>query len=270
MNKSLKLISAAGAGAGLMFLFDPSRGKRRRALVRDKIRHASRVAGDVAGRTGRDVRNHVRGVFAEVGALFRTRDVSDEVVSARVRAKLGRLVSHPGAIEVKSVDGSVVLSGPLLAAEEHPLLESVAVIGGVKNIENLLELHDQAGDTQALQGGRPRQERVGVLKTNWSPTVRLIGIAAGGSLAFYGAKRRGVFGPALGSLGLGMVMRALLSGKTSDRGRQNNNRAAAKDGPKTDQVGPQTVGAFDISPPPEEFADILSNVHETRCNMFMR
>lgn len=124
-----------------MYLFDSSRGKRRRALVRNKVIHAAKVAG----KTGRDVRNHVGGVFAEVGSLFQTRDISDDVVTARVRAKLGRVVSHPSAIEVNSVNGSIILSGPILAGEEHPWLESVAVIHGVKNIENQLELHDQAG-----------------------------------------------------------------------------------------------------------------------------
>ncbi len=42
MNKGLRLMSVAGLGAGLMYLFDPDRGKRRRALVRNKITHASK------------------------------------------------------------------------------------------------------------------------------------------------------------------------------------------------------------------------------------
>lgn len=263
MNKSVKLVSAAGVGAGLMYMFDPDRGKRRRALVRNKMTHAAKLAGDVAGRTGRDVRNHVRGVFAKAVSLFRTRDVSDDVVRARVRAKLGRVVSHPSAIEVKSVNGSITLSGPILAAEEHPLLESVAVIHGVKNIENLLELHDQAGDIPALQGGRPRQERLGVLKTNWSPTMRLIAAAAGGALAVYGARRRGIFSPALGSLGLGLVMRALKNVKISDHVREDDVAAI-------DSAKPINVDTWAEFMPPEEFADLVSHAHETRCEMFMR
>ena len=269
MNKSVKLMSAAGVGAGLMYMFDPDRGKRRRALVRDKMRHAAGVAGDAAGRTGRDVRNHVQGVFAEAMSLFRTRDVSDDVVKARVRAKLGRVVSHPSAIEVKSINGSIVLSGPILAAEEHPLLKSVAVIHGVKNIENLLELHDQAGDIPALQGGRLRKERLGVLKTNWSPTMRLIAAAAGGALSVYGARRRGTFASALGSLGLGVVMRALINAKTSDHVREDNDGAVI-DAPKAVNVDSSIADAFDFSLPPEKFADIVSHAHETRCKMFMR
>lgn len=157
MNKVLKVASAAGLGAGLMYLFDPDRGKRRRALLRNRAEHATRIARDVAGKTQRDVRNHLRGVFAEVQTLFKTGEVSDPVLEARVRSKLGRVVSHPHAVEVKTHNGIVKLSGPVLVDELHPLLDAVAAIGGVKSIENWVEVHEQPGAIPALQGGRPPQ-----------------------------------------------------------------------------------------------------------------
>jgi osmotically-inducible protein OsmY len=155
MNKVLKVVGAIGLGAGLMYLLDPDRGKRRRALLRNKAEHATRIAADVAGKTRRDVRNHLRGVFAEVQSLCRTREVSDSVLEARVRSKLGRVVSHPHAVAVKTDQGIVTLSGPVLADELHPLLDAVAAIGGVKSIENWVEVHEQPGTIPALQGGRP-------------------------------------------------------------------------------------------------------------------
>jgi len=142
MNRNLSLLSAAGIGAGLMYLFDPSRGKRRRALLANKITHAGKVASNTTVRTGRDIRNRVQGLVAEVQSLLQTTEVSDQVLQARVRSKLGRVVSHPGAIDVKAENGDVVLSGPILAAEEHPLIDAVFHVGGVKNIENLLELRE--------------------------------------------------------------------------------------------------------------------------------
>jgi len=180
-----------------MYLFDPDRGRRRRGLIRNKVEHASTLATDAAGKTRRDVRNHLLGVIAEVESLFRAAEVPDDVLKERVRSKLGRVVSHPSAVEVKAVDGRVVLSGPILADEVHPLLDSVAAIGGVKNIQNDLEVHEYAGDLPALQGGRKRLgARIGPLKTNWSPTTRLIATAAGGALTLYGVKRRGLLGAA--------------------------------------------------------------------------
>ncbi len=157
MNKALKLVGAAGLGAGLMYLFDPDRGRRRRALLRNKAEHATRIAVDVAGKTRRDVRNHLLGVFAEVQSLFRTREVSDPVLQARVRSKLGHVVSHPHKVEVKTDKGIVTLCGAVLACELHPLLDAVDAIRGVKNIENWLEVDEHAGEIPALQVGRPRQ-----------------------------------------------------------------------------------------------------------------
>jgi BON domain len=216
MNKVLKVVSAVGLGAGLMYVFDPDRGKRRRALLHNKAEHATRIAADVAGKTRRDVRNHLLGAFAEIESLFRTREISDDVLEARVRSKLGRVVSHPHAIEVKMDKGIVTLSGPVLADELHPLLDAVAAVSGVKSIENWLEVHEHAGEIPALQGGRPRQgERFGPLKTNWSPTTRLVATVAGSALVAYGAKRGGVVGAAAGSVGLGIVARALTNFETA-------------------------------------------------------
>lgn len=209
MNRALGLLSAAGIGAATMYLFDPDRGKRRRALVRNKAEHVTRIATTTAGKTRRDVRNHLRGAFAEFESLFRSEEVSDDIVEARVRSKLGRVVSHPHAIEVKAVEGVVILSGPILADEVLPLLDTVIAMDGVKNIENQLEIHECA-EIPALQGGRKRQaKRVGPFKSNWSPTTRLLATATGGALAIYGFKRRGLLGSTLSSLGMAVVTRAL-------------------------------------------------------------
>jgi uncharacterized membrane protein len=265
MNKGLRLMSVAGLGAGLMYLFDPDRGKRRRALVRNKITHASKVATDVAGKTSRDVRNHVLGVFAEVESLFLKNGLpSDDVLEARVRSKLGRVVSHPSAIEVKAVDGLIILTGPILTKEEHPLLESVIGILGVKSIENRLELHESADDIPALQGGRERQgARFGPLKTNWSPTTRFVATAAGGALAIYGARRRGVVGSAVSTAGLGILTRALTNFETGrllglDEGRK------VIEIQKTINIEAPVDRVFTYWSHPENFPDFMTHVHEVR------
>lgn len=210
MNKGLILMSGAGAGAGLMYLFDPDRGKRRRAFLRGKAIHVSKKAGDAAGKTQRDIRNHLHGAFAEIESLWVDSGlISNDVLEARVRSKLGRVVSHPGAIEVKAVDGLIMLSGQILANEVHPLLKCVASVHGVKNIDNYLEIHEKADDIPALQGGRRRGQRLGPFKANWSPTMRLIAGAAGSALAVYGARRRNIVGTLVSSVGVGLVGRAL-------------------------------------------------------------
>jgi hypothetical protein len=209
MKKAAGLISAATIGASLMYLFDPDRGRRRRGEIRNKVRHINHIATDAAGKTRRDLQNHIIGAVSEMQSLLRREKVSDDVLEARVRSKLGRVVSHPHAIEVKAIEGLVILRGPILTAEVHPLLNAVAVIRGVRNIENHLELHETTEDVPALQGGKRRMgERFGPFKSTWSPTTRLIAGIAGGALTVYGGKRRDVVGSFMGSVGLGVLARA--------------------------------------------------------------
>jgi len=264
MNTGLKYLSAAGLGAGLMYLVDPNRGKRRRALIANKITHAAKVAGDATGKTGRDLRNHLHGLVAEIESLFQSAEVSDGVLEARVRSKLGRVVSHPSAVDVKAENGLIVLSGPILAKEEHPLLEAVIRVAGVKSIENRLELHEQAGDVAALQGGRVRQgERFGVLKTNWSPTTRLVVTAAGGAFALYGAKRGGVVGSVIGSLGLGVATRALMNVETSALVGLSSEQKVIEIR-KTISVNAPVDLVFNYWSHPENFSDFMTHVHDVR------
>ncbi|MEW5918940.1 MAG: hypothetical protein AB1762_21230, partial [Gemmatimonadota bacterium] len=63
-NTSL-VLGSVGVGAALMYFLDPVRGARRRSLVRDKLTHALRVAGEAAGTTSRDMQNRLRGAAAE-------------------------------------------------------------------------------------------------------------------------------------------------------------------------------------------------------------
>lgn len=215
MNRTVGLISAAGLGAGFMYLLDPDRGKRRRAEIRNKATHINRVAVQAVGKTQRDLSNHLLGVVAGIGSLVRSEEVADDVLQARIRSKLGRIVSHPHAIEVKVVDGRVILTGPILADEVVPLLETISGTAGLKSIENLLELHENAADIPALQGGKRRGgERFGPFKTTWSPTTRLVAGLAGGALTLYGGKRRGALGSAMSTVGLGILGRALTNFET--------------------------------------------------------
>src|SRR5205823_10004365 len=92
----------------------------------------------------------------------------------RVRAKMGRVVSHPRAIRVTARGGRVTLMGPILAGEVAPLLACASRIHGVHELENRLEVHTDAGDHPALQGGVPRpgsqSERA---QEHWPPAVAL-------------------------------------------------------------------------------------------------
>lgn len=210
MTGQRELIGGMALGVGLMYLLDPDRGTRRRALLRDRTVHTRRKVADGIAVTARDVRNRSQGAVASVRSRIRREQVGDEILEQRVRAELGRVVSHPGAINVTTHDGRVTLGGPVLADELDALLSRVRRVRGVDEVINELEVHETAGSVPALQGeGRPRGARPELLQENWSPTMRLAAGAVGALLAYQGARRRGLVGSALGAAGLGVLARAV-------------------------------------------------------------
>lgn len=210
MNKALLFGAGLGVGTAAMFLLDPDRGKRRRALVSDKFALALRKTGDCMQVTGRDLRNRAVGTISAVQSRFSSEQPDDSVLVDRVRSKLGRIVSHPSAVEVTVNNGNVSLSGPILADEVPHLLSCVKWIPGVKDVNNNLEVHEQEENHPALQGGRERQgSRFEFFQENWSPTARLLAGAAGASLAVYGGTRRSALGAGLGAAGLLLMTRGI-------------------------------------------------------------
>lgn len=196
-------------GAGLMYVLDPSRGRRRRAVAGDKsVRYMHELA-DAADVTTRDLWNRTCGVVAELRGLFRGDDAPDEVIRDRIRARMGRVASHPSAIRVNVVDGMAILSGPILRHEQEDLIDAVRHVRGVRDVVDQLEPHKQAGDVPALQGGRQRpRERLDVAQENWSPTTRLFAGAGGAGLAAYGLKEGGVAGTLAAAIGASLALRA--------------------------------------------------------------
>ena len=86
----------------------------------------------------------------------RQRVVDDGVLVDRVRSKIDRVVSHPGAITVMAQNGTVTLTGPVLADEVPHLLSCVKWIAGVQHVNNDLDIHEEAENHPALQSGRER------------------------------------------------------------------------------------------------------------------
>lgn len=203
------VLAGAGMGAGLAYFLDPDRGARRRARVRDSLVHTATMTRRALGAAGRDVAHRTYGTAASLRHLVRHEPVDDEVLVERVRAKLGRHVSHPHAIDVNAVDGVVMLSGPILEREADAVIHAVERLDGVRDVIDQLDRHEQADSIPSLQGGRPRPgERIDALQTNWAPATRVLVGTAGAALAVAGAFRRHPGGTVAALLGAGLVARA--------------------------------------------------------------
>jgi|SRR5882724_3853185 len=190
-----RMLLSAGAGALAMYFLDPQAGRRRRARTRDKAERAARRLQGAYDVTLRDARHRAMGMRAEVGAVgrrLRGEPVDNATLVGRVRAALGRYVSHPHAIDVTANAGEVSLAGPILAHEVPSLMRAVKRVAGVRRASNQLAVHRAAGNVSSLQGGVPRRgERFELFQDNWSPAARL----------------------AVGAIGLCLLMRGSMLGR---------------------------------------------------------
>jgi len=211
MNRGLSIIGGIGLGAGMAYLFDPDMGNRRRAIMRDKAVRALNKTGDAIEATAQDVQHRVIGTVSELRSRVTQagEEISDELLEARIRSKLGMVSAHPGAIEIRIDNGQVTLSGAILAEEVDPVLSTLSSIRGVKGMENRLEVHQTAGNVPSLQGGVPRREQFEWMQEHWSPAARTMIGFTGAMLALYGLKREGFFRTVVGTFGLGILARSI-------------------------------------------------------------
>ena len=175
MIRSLDFYRGLVLGLGAMYLFDPDQGKARRARVRDTGLRRLRSTREYVGKAGRDLSHRAHGVAARATARMHSDHPDDRSLSERVRAKLGRYVSHPHAIEVDSRDGRVELHGPILRDEVEALIAAVSSVRGVSEVINLLDPHSESDHIPGLQGGaRAPRTRSRVSPAAWTPGVQLM------------------------------------------------------------------------------------------------
>lgn len=136
MNRPLGTLGAVAAGALAMYYLDPDLGARRRALLADLVR-----TGLPGGERG-PARQRARPWRGSPWPAIVLDPQEDAELRNRIQARLGRMVSHPRAIQV-SVDGGVVrLAGRVLAKERDGLIEQLQQMPGVQKVVNAMSAHD--------------------------------------------------------------------------------------------------------------------------------
>lgn len=209
MAKANNLVRGMAIGAGLMYLLDPDRGRRRRAMVRDQVVSSWHDLDDAVDTASRDLKNRARGVIAETRSRIRGEEVDDQVLTARIRSRIGRVVSHPHAVDVEVEGGCVTLRGPVLESEKSALVSTVKGMRGVEGVIDRLETHEDAGRVPGLQGsGRMVGSRNAILQENWAPAIRLLMGVGGGLSMLYGRRMGGPVGSMFSLLGLGVLLRS--------------------------------------------------------------
>jgi hypothetical protein len=200
----MTLLAAAAVGAAAMYVLDPDKGRRRRAIGRDKLTSAVRHTRRLVDGAARDASARMRGLRAL--AQRARRPLPDDLqLIERVRARMGRVVSHPHAIQVGALDGRVMLSGHVLASEVGPLLDAVRTVWGVEDVEEHLAVHESAEHVSSLQGGVPRGLRASPAVEAWPPSARLAAAAGGSVLALYALRRHPLVAVLAAGAALGLI-----------------------------------------------------------------
>jgi hypothetical protein len=144
------LIVGASVGALCMFVCDPHQGRRRRALLRDRLVHMKNVmTRDMPARVekrGRFFRGVAKGIAHETADALAMNNghpaADNETLVARVRSEVLRNDNiKAGEIHIEAYDGCVTLRGQLERPEEiRNLVRETENVEGVRDVRNFLHL----------------------------------------------------------------------------------------------------------------------------------
>jgi uncharacterized membrane protein len=202
------LFIGAAIGGAAMYFFDPDRGRRRRALVRDQAVRARSNVRDFVDAGTRDLKNRGSVVLGRTRSLVKRGKPTDAVLVERVRSRMGRYVAHPGAIEVTALDGEVTLKGSILAHEHRDLIDAIQDVAGVKHLRDEISVYETAQGISELQG-EPRRRSQGAefMDENWAPGPRLLAGAGAMTLAAYGMRWHGFMRLVTFAAGVALLLR---------------------------------------------------------------
>jgi uncharacterized membrane protein len=245
----LSLIGGIALGALAMYIADPVQGRRRRALLQDKLLHATHVTSKKMDQTLHDARNRWSGVQTGVMRLLSSRQakpIDDHVLEARVRSRLGRAMSHVRDVEVHAHQGQVTLSGSIDAEVQEKIQKLVATIPGVESV---------SGPTQPEIG----QASLTLGRNSWW----VASAAAAGVFTWYALTRRQPLGLLAAATGLGLMSRGSHAARAQRRHLRQQGGDAYEAECTIDIDAPPEV-VFDIWNRYENFPHFMSYVTEVR------
>jgi uncharacterized membrane protein len=261
MARLSSLLFGLSIGAGLMYLFDPDAGNRRRSEIRDQAVHLRNRSDDAIESGVNDLRNRAKGLLAEASGRIGTEPVSDHVLEERVRSRLGMLTRHSSAINVDVHDRKVILSGDVLSNETDKIYTGVATVRGISGVENRMTPHESAEHIPALQTSPVAQERR--TGSMWTPSTRLVAGMGGGLMALWGASRGGLIGRLMSIAGWGLAIRAATNVQLGSLLGMTDERRVIRV-QKNIQIPAPVERVYDFWSNYKNFPSFMSHVREVR------
>ncbi len=149
LGRIFLMVAATGSGALTMFYADPHAGRRRRALLRDKLVHVRKIVTrdvpDRARQRSRFMQGVAKGVQHNALGLVRHERhgaTDDDVLVSRVRSEVLRDAGiKSGQVHVDAYRGCVTLRGELENEIDIRHVEDLTRrIPGVEEVRNYLHL----------------------------------------------------------------------------------------------------------------------------------
>jgi uncharacterized membrane protein len=206
-----RTLASAALAAAATYFFDPVSGRRRRARARDKVMSTVNELQSATGTAARDLAHRGQGMVARTkSAMRRDAWTDDDVIVERIRSAIGRVVSHPGAIEVRVHEGRALISGAILDDERQELIETVRSVRGVQDVQDYLSGYQSADGVPSLQGSGSL-DRQSESRRRWPPGAQLLFGVLGGALMAHGIRARGILGFLTMSGGTALLTRSVLN-----------------------------------------------------------
>ncbi len=253
----MNLLGGVALGALAMYVADPSQGRRRRALLQDKVSSATHRTSRLVNQTMRDARQRLAGLQADAVRAITPRDIKpldNHVLEARVRSRLGRAMPGLHGIAVSADEGVVTLSGVIDDGAAQRLLDIVAAIPGVESVRHDLQTAE-AGGGWLSDPARGRS------------SLWVAGALGVGALTWYALSRRQPLGLIAAATGLGL-MAGSGTGRRSDTGgmagEHGGEVGAGIEAQRTIEIAAPPETVYDVWSHYENFPHFMSHVIEVR------
>lgn len=131
---ALAKMAAVGVGSALVaYLFDPERGKGRRARLNDQTRSRFRKIQAAARQQIKFQSNRLKGLAHELKPDSPSVDLDDDLIRQKIKSE----VMGPAQlanVEIDVRDGIVTIAGDLEDSQYHGLVREIAKVAGVESV----------------------------------------------------------------------------------------------------------------------------------------
>ncbi|GEM_PF-6581081 len=205
MGRILVFIAGAGFGAVAVRLLTPEPPASRP----ERFRAGKLAAGSRPGVDARETLAKTQSLLREIRSLVLHVDIPDDLLEAKLKAKIARQSRHPERIKVQVAAGKVVLEGSATAQESRDLVESISLIRGVKSVEDRFEPAPEEARAESrtpAENPAPRFQSSGLPQpASYPPAIAILAAIGGLSLVSQGYRNRGPSGAALVAAGAALI-----------------------------------------------------------------